>query len=93
MRELAPEPRSPDSDSESTGRRRKYDKTQATNSQKPGPSVAFEDNESLMPTPPSSHHHISRDVRHKVNLLAWLGDNQFDPALEVSLSPPNESEV
>ena len=79
IREIAPQP------SSSKGKR-KYNDMQAGNSDEAGPSIPFEDTESLMPTPPDSHHHISRDVRHKVNLLAWLGDNRSDPTLEVILS-------
>ena len=34
--------------------------------------------------PPEHHHHISKDVHHKVDVLKWLADIRGDPALEVS---------
>ena len=39
--------------------------------------------EVLGPTPPEHHHHISQDVRHKVDVLNWLASNRDDPALKV----------
>ena len=54
------------------------------NSEEGGPSILFDDAESLAPTSPSSHHQISREVCHKINLVAWLGNHQDDPALEVN---------
>jgi hypothetical protein len=81
MHELAPQPGS------SIGQKRKRNKSFARDLEDAGPSISFEDAEALMPTPPSSHHHISRDVRYKINLLAWLGSNHGDPALKVSLLP------
>lgn len=81
MREVAPQP------SSSTEKKHKYNEMQAGILEDAGPSIPFEDTESLTPTPPGSHHHISRDVRHKVNLLAWLSDNRHDPALKVSSLP------
>jgi hypothetical protein len=39
--------------------------------------------EVLGPTPPEQHHHISKDVRHKVDVFKWLADNWKDPALKV----------
>jgi hypothetical protein len=78
LRELAPQP------SSSTEKKRIYDDMHAGNSEEGGPSVSFEDAESLTPTSPSSHHQISREVRHKINLPAWLGNNEDDPALEVN---------
>jgi hypothetical protein len=45
-----------------------------------------EDSEVLGPTPPEHHHHISQDVRHKVNVLNWLANNRDDPALKVGIS-------
>jgi hypothetical protein len=78
MRELAPQP------SFSTEKKRKYGDMQAGNSEEGGLSISFEDTESLTPTSPRSHHQISREVCHKINLLAWLGNNQDDPALQVN---------
>ena len=43
----------------------------------------MEDEEVLGPTPPEHHHHISQDVRHKVDVLNWLANNRDDPALKV----------
>ena len=40
--------------------------------------------EALGPTLPEHHHHILKDVRHKVNVHKWLADNRNDPALKVS---------
>ena len=78
LRELAPQP------SSSTEKKQRYDDMRAGNSEEGRPSVSFEDAESLTPTSPSSHHQISREVHHKINLVAWLGNNQDDPALEVN---------
>jgi hypothetical protein len=39
--------------------------------------------EVLGPTPPEQHHHMSKDVRHKVDVLKWVTDNRDDPALKV----------
>jgi hypothetical protein len=46
--------------------------------------IPLEEEEVLDPTPPEQHHHISKDVRHKVDILKWLADNRKDPALKVS---------
>ena len=78
MRELAPQP------SFSTEKKQIYDDMHASNSEEGGPSVSFEDAESLTPTSPSSYHQISREVCHKINLPAWLGNNKDDPALEMN---------
>jgi hypothetical protein len=47
------------------------------------PHVAFKDGKALPPSPPHEHHHISMDMHHKISLLHWLGDIQYDPALKV----------
>ena len=47
-------------------------------------NIPLGEEEVLGPTPPEHHHHISKDVRHKVDVLKWLADNRGDPALEVS---------
>lgn len=47
-------------------------------------NIPLTDVEVLGPTPPEQHHHISKDVRHKVDVLKWLADNRKDPALKVS---------
>lgn len=49
-------------------------------------NIPLGEEEVLGPTPPEDHHHISNDVRHKVNILNWLADNKNDPALTVSAS-------
>ena len=48
-------------------------------------NIPLGDEEVLGPTPPEDHHHISKDVRHKVDVLKWLADNKNDPALKVSV--------
>jgi hypothetical protein len=78
MHELAPQP------SSSTAKKRKYGDMQANKSEDGRLSISFKDPESLTPTSPSSHHQISREVCHKINLPAWLGNNQDDPALQVN---------
>jgi hypothetical protein len=45
--------------------------------------IPLDEEEVLGPTPPEDHHHISNDVRHKVNVLKWLFENRKDPALVV----------
>jgi hypothetical protein len=50
------------------------------------PTVPFEEPESLPTSTPAAHHHISSDVRHKINLSEWLGNHEDDPALRVSIS-------
>jgi hypothetical protein len=52
------------------------------NQQEPN-AVILEDDEVLGPTPPEDHHHISKDVRDKVDVLKWLADNRQDPVLKV----------
>jgi len=47
-------------------------------------NIPLAEEEVLRPTPPEHHHHISKDVHHKVDVLKWLVDNRGDPALEVS---------
>ena len=47
-------------------------------------NIPLDEEEILDPTPPEQHHHISKDVRHKVDVLKWLADNRNDPALKVS---------
>ena len=39
-------------------------------------NIPLEEEEVLGPTPPEHHHHISKDVHHKVDVLKWLADNQ-----------------
>lgn len=43
--------------------------------------------ETLPPTSPDQHHHISLDTRSKVILPVWLNQNEGDPALLVRASP------
>jgi hypothetical protein len=45
--------------------------------------IPMGEEEVLGPTPPEHHHHISQDVRHKVDVLNWLANNRDDPALKV----------
>jgi hypothetical protein len=47
------------------------------------PTVPFEEEESLPPTLPTQHHHISMDKRQKIQVPQWLHRNQADPALKV----------
>ena len=49
-------------------------------------NIPLGEEEVLGPMPPEDHHHISKDVRHKVDVLKWLADNKDDPALTVSVS-------
>ena len=46
-------------------------------------NIPLGEEEVLGPTPPEDHHQISKDVRHKVDVLKWLADNKSDPALTV----------
>ena len=46
-------------------------------------NILLREAEVLGPTPPEQHHHISKDVHHKVDVLRWLADNRRDPALKV----------
>jgi hypothetical protein len=48
------------------------------------PAVSFHEQESLPSTNPSAHYYISTEVRHKTNILDWLGEHPDDPALQVS---------
>jgi len=43
--------------------------------------------EPLSPGSPDQHHQISADVRNKIDVSRWLGDNLDDPALKVYGSP------
>lgn len=61
-------------------RKRKYGGEEHTASK---PYVAFKDDETLPPSSPHEHHHISTDTRHKLDLLCWLGEHKDDPAVEV----------
>jgi hypothetical protein len=47
------------------------------------PTVAVEEPDTLPPTLPEVHHHISTDTRQKVELLQWLDRNREDPAIQV----------
>ena len=47
-------------------------------------NIPFTEVEVLGPTPPEQHHHMSKDVRHKVDVFKWLAENRKDPALKVS---------
>lgn len=49
-------------------------------------NIPLGEEEVLGPTPPEDHHQISKDVRHKVDVLKWLAENKNDPALTVSSS-------
>ena len=49
-------------------------------------NIPLREEEVLGPTPPEDHHHISKDVHHKVDILKWLAENKSDPALTVSAS-------
>ena len=46
-------------------------------------NIPLGEEEVLGPTPPEDHHHISKDICHKVDVLKWLADNKNDPALTV----------
>jgi hypothetical protein len=46
-------------------------------------NIPLGDEEALGPTLPEHHHHISNDIRHKVDVHKWLADNRKDPALKV----------
>ena len=49
-------------------------------------NIPLGEEEALGPTLPEHHHHISNDIRHKVDVHKWLADNRNDPALNVSTS-------
>jgi hypothetical protein len=49
-------------------------------------NIPLGEEEVLGPTLPEHHHHISKDIRHKVDVHKWLADNRKDPALNVSTS-------
>ena len=49
-------------------------------------NIPLGEEEVLGPTPPEDHHHISKDVHHKIDVLKWLADNKDDPALTVNVS-------
>ena len=59
-------------------------KHKSTHSKAATLNIPLDEEEVLGPTPPEDHHHISKDVRHKVDVLKWLSDNRKDPALVVS---------
>jgi hypothetical protein len=46
--------------------------------------LSFDTSEHLGPGQPESHYQMSRSLREPLELATWLGDNQDDPALEVS---------
>ena len=48
------------------------------------PSIPFSSSESLPAAPSNQHYQMSTEIRHKVALSVWLGDNKGDPALKVS---------
>jgi hypothetical protein len=64
--------------------RNKHQLQQLAHAQDDLPTVSFEQRETLPPTLPTSHHHISNDTRQKVELPLWLRDNKKDPAIRVS---------
>ena len=47
------------------------------------PSIPFEVTESLLPTAPTDHYHISLDTCNKIQLQQWPKRNESDPALQV----------
>ena len=49
-------------------------------------SIPLGEEEALGPTLPEHHHHISKNICHKVDVHKWLADNRDDPALKVSTS-------
>ena len=50
------------------------------------PSIPFSSSEPLPAAPSNQHYQMSSEIRHKVYLSVWLGDNKGDPALKVSHS-------
>jgi hypothetical protein len=48
------------------------------------PSIPFSSSEPLPAAPSNQHYQMSTEIRHKVPLSVWLGDNKGDPALKVS---------
>jgi len=48
------------------------------------PSIPFSSSEPLSAAPSNQHYQMSTEIRHKVPLSVWLGDNKGDPALKVS---------
>jgi hypothetical protein len=75
---------------ESAGKRVTRQKRKYGYAQPPPPTnckhtVSFDEQESLPFTTPNAHYHMSNDVRHKLNISSWLGENLGDPTLQVSL--------
>ena len=50
------------------------------------PSIPFLSSEPLPVAPSNQHYQMSSEIRHKIFLSVWLGDNKGDPALKVSHS-------
>lgn len=48
------------------------------------PSISMADREPIPPAPANLHYQMSDEIRHKVEIPVWLGDNKDDPALQVS---------
>ena len=48
------------------------------------PSIPFSSSEPLPAAPSNQHYQMSSEIRHKVFLSVWLGDNKGDPTLKVS---------
>jgi len=50
------------------------------------PTIPFEDgSDTLPPTLPTQHYHVSINSRQKVQLAEWLHKNRDDPAVLVSI--------
>ncbi|KAF8802003.1 hypothetical protein BYT27DRAFT_7226594 [Phlegmacium glaucopus] len=46
------------------------------------PSIPFSASEPLPAAPSNQHYQMSMEIRHKVPISVWLGDNKGDPALK-----------
>jgi hypothetical protein len=53
-------------------------------------SIPCSESESLPAASPNQHYQMSTEIRHKVPISVWLGDNKSDPALKVSHDSPIE---
>lgn len=48
------------------------------------PSISMADREPMSFAPANLHYQMSDEIRHKIEIPVWLGDNENDPALQVS---------
>ncbi|KAF9441744.1 hypothetical protein P691DRAFT_682992, partial [Macrolepiota fuliginosa MF-IS2] len=44
--------------------------------------IPFKDSDSLPPTSPNAHYHVSQSKKYHINVAEWLGNNCNNPALQ-----------